>query len=1395
MNTFTENRGIYGYQNSKRKKMKDLLGFDALNSSATDTGEGDQEYMAGLSREVEAASRQIDDSRRRWDNWIASDREKALLEGQKNHLVPKDSEERRRRLFVTSPNVVNDAIDEYYKETFRPNYSAKRSEAESKAFDSYREYASVPGANPFTALSAMNSEADPIDVIDKSLDMPDDGKLDRIAEKYARYAGLDPQSYRHSVLEPALRERVINELVDEDTPKSSIEYVGRSMWRNSLAGGLTDLAVQGYNGKKGRRFIEDAAMENYNPSRLERWSGVVGGLMLDTGVFAGLGALSSRVSGLATNAIKNRAVSGLMAKNASNGLTREAAEQIVKNKMVNSLSTQIVNSTTTQGLTLGAYDAAHSVVDDLLHGDEVDADRALKSFGKGAATGAALGVVGTPLRMASRGLTGGKRLAASAGVLSAESAVFTASTELEKVASGVEIEPIDLLYDFGESAATLLAMRMFHWRPSGGQEKLNSVGRIKKELRFSLPESREIARSGVDPDSFVANLERSLNVYQKNSEKAQERVREDYLKLMSDSELSASTRAKLLYIVENKLSSTPPVPFDYKIEEIGGDNYRFTTIDAEGRNIETIECNGREGLKSAMFTRTGDIRRNRIAQHEKMLMQKYDSQNFFRQAGRYAQETGTDVDVISDAMYRKANKEQLSETENAMLDDILRRSNYNDSEVGQMLYGMRRNLEQQYALNEGSLLEAVNKSSFHCSPNENAALNAYERMIESEVHKLYDGTSAQRAQELSLSGGQYSGMSNEELKRQENKDYTKRAIETGKGLNEGAIPTFTEEYGLFSKWMRKPDDWNPEYVWNVYRNKHSRKDIESMGNEAQELGRLLGCKVGVIRDESEISPNDAEYYDKIRSYGWFDELNDKIIINLPNNASIEDVKRTVVHEVVGHRGFAGLFGNYYYDFLEEVYNRGSSEVRAAIELQAKRKGGSFHAGTDEYLAILSERTTTTPEQRSIMRRLRDFITDMLRRFKIYREPISEKELVNLIQRHHSAMLSRTSPDTYRGSAFRPFETAHRRDGGYYNDRVAWERYNREMQRNPNLEGVAEGFHDFKRRIYGDTPMHHRYIGESGAKNLIKRGYDFYGTPHEAKELILKGFPPEMVKRMTGWEEDHSGLWRRSLYEEMPKVNIDNFLYNMIKKYIGPRGVTTYRRIMRKSPEEMTRDDRNFIKRNLRMATSNDKEVLLPDLVNDVMFFSAYPETRNVRVIFHPINGRSCFYDPGEQRLFVDKRRMNDPDFNKELDAAMHHILQDYENVVFTPMEVVKFTQKDNDDYKKAKYHAMGIRNLLKNDSDKETYSRILNSFKDVYGVSPIDFNKEYPTFSDFKKFIAKKKMSTNLPAYRKNVVETIDQLMFFIGGPIDVIREKNESNKMKSMYKRRWNPKKDSMWD
>ena len=74
------------------------------------------------------------------------------------------------------------------------------------------------------------------------------------------------------------------------------------------------------------------------------------------------------------------------------------------------------------------------------------------------------------------------------------------------------------------------------------------------------------------------------------------------------------------------------------------------------------------------------------------------------------------------------------------------------------------------------------------------------------------------------------------------------------------------------------------------------------------------------------------------------------------------VRKVFLHEAVGHKGLAGLFGDDYNAFLTTVARQNNDEVMkiaAARGIDATTKAGLAHAA-DEYMATLAEKRTTNP---------------------------------------------------------------------------------------------------------------------------------------------------------------------------------------------------------------------------------------------------------------------------------------------------------------------------------------------------------------------------------------------------------------------------------------------------
>jgi hypothetical protein len=155
--------------------------------------------------------------------------------------------------------------------------------------------------------------------------------------------------------------------------------------------------------------------------------------------------------------------------------------------------------------------------------------------------------------------------------------------------------------------------------------------------------------------------------------------------------------------------------------------------------------------------------------------------------------------------------------------------------------------------------------------------------------------------------------------------------------------------------------------------------------EAAELfAKQLNTPIRIVEDVNTITDNNAKLQERKRNAkGWFDNKANEVVVVLPNATSIEDVRETIFHEVVGHKGLRELVGKERYDaFLEKVYRGASETIRERIARRAAKLGWDFNLATDEYLADLAEEGFEERENRNFFEVVRDLFLDMLSKAKI-----------------------------------------------------------------------------------------------------------------------------------------------------------------------------------------------------------------------------------------------------------------------------------------------------------------------------------------------------------------------------------------------------------------------------
>ena len=145
--------------------------------------------------------------------------------------------------------------------------------------------------------------------------------------------------------------------------------------------------------------------------------------------------------------------------------------------------------------------------------------------------------------------------------------------------------------------------------------------------------------------------------------------------------------------------------------------------------------------------------------------------------------------------------------------------------------------------------------------------------------------------------------------------------------------------------------------------------------------------------------------------GFYDPKTGKITIVIPNNTSIADIEKTLLHEAVAHYGLRQLFGEHFDTFLDNVYNNADENIRKHIaELAIRKYNYDFRKATEEYLASLAESTNfENAQQSSWWQKVKDFFADMLSKlgFKDFRRvALTDNELRYILWRSYENLSSK-----------------------------------------------------------------------------------------------------------------------------------------------------------------------------------------------------------------------------------------------------------------------------------------------------------------------------------------------------------------------------------------------------
>ena len=117
-----------------------------------------------------------------------------------------------------------------------------------------------------------------------------------------------------------------------------------------------------------------------------------------------------------------------------------------------------------------------------------------------------------------------------------------------------------------------------------------------------------------------------------------------------------------------------------------------------------------------------------------------------------------------------------------------------------------------------------------------------------------------------------------------------------------------------------------------------QEDRDMMRSAVLQMGEKLHTNINIIEDVNEIThPNAAVQERRRKSKGWYDTATGQVNIVLDNNKNIDDVKASVGHETIAHKGLRELVGEENYDeFLDETYQHLRDDLKKGVNAAAGR---------------------------------------------------------------------------------------------------------------------------------------------------------------------------------------------------------------------------------------------------------------------------------------------------------------------------------------------------------------------------------------------------------------------------------------------------------------------------
>lgn len=404
-------------------------------------------------------------------------------------------------------------------------------------------------------------------------------------------------------------------------------------------------------------------------------------------------------------------------------------------------------------------------------------------------------------------------------------------------------------------------------------------------------------------------------------------------------------------------------------------------------------------------------------------------------------------------------------------------------------------------------------------------------------------------------------------------------------------------------------------------------------NEIKRLSDILNTEVEIYETQADLPTNIREKANGEIS-GYYIPGNDKVAIVLDANTSIGDIQATMLHEIVGHKGIRGLFGNRTDEFLDKVFESMDANVRA----EYMERFDSERLAAEEYLSELAEYNPETSGIKKIIAIIRDFFREILgidlklsdndivyilsksrERLQNSRNLSENKPLnesyppngeSNLTNTKISEELKRTQQETeetlYRlkspvkvdVSGDSAIEAAEKISGAQYLQRVIDKDIYRNISYNTlNRNAIqAVGYGRKKLRYFDKRKMENAYKGlfdnMNDLHNLQKTIIDTYGSIDDSLNAYYaeNASSSRAQDRANRFQVEYEQPLINTLANIRKKFNNDDFMmkyYPSVRTIIERQKVITEREIKKAQNDPKIKDDQQALFAAIQLAEKKD----------------------------------------------------------------------------------------------------------------------------------------------------------------------------------------------------------------